>query len=30
LRNKLIDIGEKTGMSFYLPDWIDGKIKIEK
>ena len=29
LRNKLIDIEVKTGMSFYLPDWVDGKIKIE-
>ncbi len=30
LRNKLIDIEVKTGMSFYLPDWVDGKIKIEE
>jgi len=30
LRNKLIDIEAKTGMSFYLPDWVDGKIKIEE
>lgn len=29
LRNKLVDIEEKTGMSFYLPDWVEGKIKIE-
>lgn len=29
LRNRLVDIEEKTGMSFYLPDWVDGKIKIE-
>lgn len=29
LRNKLVDIEVKTGMNFYLPDWIDGKIKIE-
>lgn len=28
LRNKLIDIEAKTGMSFYLPDWVDGKITI--
>ena len=28
LRNKLIDIEAKTGMSFYLPDWLDGKIMI--
>lgn len=30
LRNKLIDIESKTGMCFYLPDWVDGKIKIEE
>ncbi|MBQ4804546.1 hypothetical protein J8L88_16920 [Aquimarina sp. MMG015] len=30
LRNKLIDIEVKTGMNFYLPDWVDGKIKIEE
>ncbi|MEP2056450.1 MAG: hypothetical protein ABJJ05_01500 [Maribacter litoralis] len=30
LRNKLIDIEAKTGMSLYLPDWVDGKIKIEE
>ena len=30
LRNKLIDIEEKTGMNFYLPDWVDGKIRINK
>ncbi|MEP0264670.1 hypothetical protein [Dokdonia sp.] len=30
LRNKLIDIEAKTGMNFYLPDWVDGKIKIEE
>ncbi|MEM9820849.1 MAG: hypothetical protein AAF985_07245 [Bacteroidota bacterium] len=30
LRNKLVDIEAKTGMSLYLPDWVDGKIKIEK
>ncbi|MDF1698712.1 MAG: hypothetical protein P1U56_22860 [Saprospiraceae bacterium] len=30
LRNKLVDIEVKTGMSFYLPDWVDGKIKIEE
>ncbi|WP_299112248.1 hypothetical protein [uncultured Winogradskyella sp.] len=28
LRNKLIDIENKTGINFYLPDWVDGKIKI--
>lgn len=30
LRNNLIDIELKTNMSFYLPDWIEGKIIIEK
>ncbi|WP_299521916.1 hypothetical protein [Winogradskyella sp.] len=30
LRNKLIDIEAKTGMNLYLPDWVDGKIKIEE
>ena len=29
LRNKLVDIEKKTGMNFYLPDWIDGKIQVE-
>ena len=29
LRNKLVDLESKTGMNFYLPDWIKGKIKIE-
>lgn len=29
LRNKLVDIEKKTGMNFYLPDWIKGKIKVE-
>jgi hypothetical protein len=30
LRNKLVDIEERTGMNFYLPDWIKGKIRVEK
>lgn len=30
LRNELIDIEAKTGMSLYLPDWVDGKIEIEE
>ena len=30
LRNKLVDVEKKTGMDFYLPDWVDGKIKIEQ
>jgi len=30
LRNKLVDIEKKTGMDFYLPDWIQGKISIEQ
>ena len=29
LRNTLIEVEEKTGMNFYLPDWIKGKIDIE-
>jgi hypothetical protein len=29
LRNKLVDVGQTTGIDFYLPDWISGKIKIE-
>lgn len=29
LRNKLIDIEEKTGIDLHLPDWVDGKIIIE-
>lgn len=28
LRNKLVDIEMKTGMNFYLPSWIKGKINI--
>ncbi|GAA0890680.1 hypothetical protein GCM10009122_03590 [Fulvivirga kasyanovii] len=30
LRNKLVDVEKKTGMDFYLPDWVDGKIKIKQ
>jgi len=30
LRNRLIDVQNKTGMNFYLPDWIKGKIKVEQ
>ncbi len=29
LRNKLVEVERKTGMDFYLPDWIKGEIKIE-
>lgn len=29
LRNKLVDIENKTGMNFYLPNWIKGKINID-
>ena len=29
LRNKLVDVEGKTGMNFYLPDWIKGEINIE-
>ncbi|WP_057939334.1 hypothetical protein [Algoriphagus resistens] len=28
LRNKLVDIEMKTGMDFYLPGWIEGKINV--
>ncbi|MGE0589942.1 MAG: hypothetical protein AB7O48_15295 [Cyclobacteriaceae bacterium] len=28
LRNKLVDIESKTGMNFYLPSWVKGKIQI--
>ena len=30
IRNKLIDVEKETGMNFYLPNWIEGKIKIEQ
>lgn len=30
LRNKLVDVEKKTGMKFYLPNWVEGKIKIEQ
>ncbi|QNR23847.1 hypothetical protein [Croceimicrobium hydrocarbonivorans] len=29
LRNKLIAIEAKTGISLYLPDWVEGKIEIK-
>ncbi len=29
LRNKLVDVEKKTGMNFYLPNWIKGKINVE-
>ncbi|MCX2745592.1 hypothetical protein OO013_17050 [Mangrovivirga sp. M17] len=29
LRNKLVDIESETGMNFFLPDWVNGKIIIE-
>ena len=29
LRNKLIEVEQKTGLKFYLPKWVDGKIVIE-
>ncbi|MEB2778732.1 hypothetical protein SYJ56_25715 [Algoriphagus sp. D3-2-R+10] len=29
LRNKLIEVEHKTGLNFYLPDWVKGKIVIE-
>ena len=30
IRNKLVDVEKKTGMNFYLSNWIEGKIKIEQ
>lgn len=30
LRNDLVEVQFKTNMNFYLPDWIEGKIIIEK
>ena len=30
LRNKLVDVENETGINFYLPDWIDGKINVEQ
>jgi len=30
LRNKLVELEQNTGMTFYLPDWVEGKINIEK
>ncbi|MGB5205351.1 MAG: hypothetical protein WBN63_14270 [Eudoraea sp.] len=29
-RNKLVDIESSTGMNFYLPDWVQGKIIFEE
>lgn len=29
VRNNLVDIEFKTNINFYLPDWIEGKIRIE-
>ena len=29
IRNKLVEVEKKTGMNFYLPNWIKGKINIE-
>ncbi len=30
LRNRLVDLEKKTGMNFYLPDWVKGKVKIKQ
>lgn len=30
LRNKLVEAEKSTGMDFYLPDWVNGKIRIEQ
>ncbi len=30
LRNRLVDLQQQTGMSFYLPDWVDGAIEIRE
>lgn len=29
LRNRLVQVARKTGMDFYLPDWIEGEIAVE-
>lgn len=29
-RNKLVDVEKRTGMDFYLPDWVQGKIIVEQ
>lgn len=30
LRNKLVELENKTGIRFFLPDWVKGKIYIEQ
>ncbi len=30
LRNQLVEVEGKTGMDFYLADWVDGAITIEE
>jgi hypothetical protein len=29
LRNALVEMEKRTGMNFYLPDWVKGPIAIE-
>ena len=29
LRNKLVEVETKTGMNFYLPDWVKGEITVK-
>jgi hypothetical protein len=29
-RNKLVEIEDQTGMNFYLPNWVKGKIIVEE
>lgn len=29
LRNKLVEVEKRTGMNFYLPDWVHDKIDVE-
>lgn len=30
LRNRLVDVQNKTGLILYLPDWVDGKIEVKE
>jgi hypothetical protein len=30
LRNKLVEVEKKTGINFYLPDWVKGSIEIQE
>lgn len=30
LRNTLVEVENNTGMNFFLPDWVQGKIEVEQ